>query len=101
VLADPQLIPFFEGIPMSRLKAHQASFLSHALGGPKQYGGAKMDAAHARFAIQQIHFDLVAKHLVETLQQLGVSDALVTEVIEAIAPLAPQIVNTPTPCLTH
>ena len=71
VLADPSLSHFFNGVGMSRLKAHQFAFLSQALGGPKQYSGSSMNEAHARLAIEQHHFDSVAVHLVETLRELG------------------------------
>ena len=97
VLADPALAPFFTGIPMSRLKSHQAAFLSQALGGPTKYSGASMRAAHAKLAIEQLHFDLVATHLVETLRELGVSESIIQEVAAAVVPLSGQVVNTPVP----
>jgi hemoglobin len=61
ILADPSLSHFFNGIGMGRLKAHQFAFLSQALGGPKQYSGTSMSEAHAKLAIEQIHFDAVAR----------------------------------------
>jgi hemoglobin len=94
VLADSELSPFFVGIPMPRLKAHQAAFLSQTLGGPKQYNGGSMQKAHAKLAIEQCHFNLVATHLVETLRELGVSEEIIGEVASAVIPLASQIVNT-------
>ena len=39
VLADPELAPWFEGIDLDRLKAHQRSFLAAAFGGPRVFGG--------------------------------------------------------------
>jgi hemoglobin len=80
---------------LPRLKAHQFAFLSQALGGPKQYSGASMSAAHARLAIEQRHFDSVAAHLVETLRDLGVPKDIIDEVAAAVVPLSSQIVNTP------
>jgi hemoglobin len=96
VLADPDLNPFFVNVNMSRLKSHQFAFLSQAMGGPKQYSGQSMGTAHAKLAIEQRHFDLVATHLVETLRELGVTEDALTEVVAALTPLASQIVNTPT-----
>lgn len=93
VLSDPMLAPFFKNVHMTRLKAHQLAFLSQALGGPKQYSGAAMSQAHARLQIQQHHFDAVAGHLVETLRGLGVNEGIIAEVVEAVTPLAKQIVN--------
>jgi hemoglobin len=96
VLADPSLNGFFVGVSLPRLKAHQFAFLSQALGGPKQYSGASMSEAHARLAIEQLHFDSVAAHLVETLRELGVPQDIIGEVTAAVGSLASQIVNTPT-----
>lgn len=95
VLADPELKDFFSGVSMSRLKAHQFAFLSQALGGPKQYGGASMRDAHSRLAIEQRHFDGVAVHLVETLRELGVPDDIIGAIGAALTPPSEQIVNTP------
>lgn len=97
VLADPELNGFFASISMPRLKAHQFAFLSQVLGGPRQYGGASMRDAHSRLSIEQRHFDGVAIHLVETLRELNVSEEIVDEVASALTPLAPHIVNTPSP----
>ncbi len=95
VLADPELRDFFNGVSMSRLKAHQFAFLSQALGGPKQYSGASMRDAHSRLAIERRHFDGVAVHLLETLRELGISEEIIAAIAAALAPLSQQIVNTP------
>lgn len=97
VLADPTLSHFFTGVNLGRLKSHQFAFLSQALGGPKQYTGASMQEAHARLAIQQSHFTRVAEHLVATLRDLGVSEAIIAQVAAAVTPLSAEVVNTPTP----
>jgi hemoglobin len=62
VLADTELENFFNEVSMPRLKAHQLTFLSHALGGPRQYSGASMRDAHSKLHIQQRHFDSVEVH---------------------------------------
>lgn len=95
VLGDPTLAPFFKHVSMQRLKAHQFAFLSQALGGPQQYSGSSMSAAHARLKIEHRHFQAVSVHLVETLRELGVTEDIVAEVVAAVTPLAGQIVNTP------
>lgn len=94
VLANPVLSPFFEDTAMPRLKAHQFAFLSHTLGGPRQYSGAAMSKAHASLRIEQRHFDAVALLLVEALRELGVSESITSEVAAALTPLAGEIVNT-------
>jgi methyl-accepting chemotaxis protein len=95
VLADPELRPFFAKTNMKWLKTRQAQFLTQALGGPALYRGQDMKAAHAHLAIEARHFERVAGHLVGTLRSLGVSQPLIDEVVAGVAPLAADIVNTP------
>jgi len=95
VLADPGLTPMFEGVNMRWLKGRQNAFFIQALGGPQVYKGKDMVSAHADLKITQEHFGQVAEHLVAALAAVGVPKALVDEVVAAVAPLAPQIVNTP------
>ena len=96
VLADPDLAPFFEGISMRAQVSKQNAFFIQALGGPKVYKGRDMATAHAHLPIAQEHFDKVAGHLVAALGEVGDPAALIDEVVAAVAPLAPQIVNRPT-----
>jgi hemoglobin len=93
VLADPALAPFFAGTNMARLKGRQAEFFAAALGGPVPYSGASMRDAHRGRGITQRHFDLVAGHLVTALGAAGVPDATVTQIAEAVTPLAREIVS--------
>lgn len=95
VLADRELRGFFAKVNVDRLKKHSADFIAQAFGGPAAYRGRDMRQAHARYAIEARHFGLVAEHLTNTLREMGVSDALVDEVLAAVGPLAKDIVNTP------
>lgn len=96
VLADPQLSGFFAGANMSRLKGRQVEFFAAALGGPLPYTGASMRDAHRGRGIQREHFDLVAGHLVAALGAAGVPGDTVAKIVEAVAPLAEQIVSSGT-----
>ncbi|MGE0591173.1 MAG: methyl-accepting chemotaxis protein [Vicinamibacterales bacterium] len=96
VLADPMLAPFFKGVNMRWLKGRQNAFFIQALGGPAVYKGRSMRRAHAQLPIEHRHFDQVAAHLVDALTELRVPRDLIDELIGAVAPLASQIVNTPT-----
>lgn len=93
VLADAQLSGFFTGTNMSRLKGRQAEFFAAALGGPQPYTGAPMKQVHQGRGITMHHFGLVAGHLADALTAAGVSSATVTEILGAIAPLAPEIAS--------
>ncbi len=91
VLADDQLAGFFAGTNMSRLKGKQAEFFAAALGGPEPYTGAPMKQVHQGRGISMHHFNLVAGHLGDALAAAGVPAETVTEILCAIAPLAPDI----------
>ena len=91
VLADGQLAGFFTGTNMSRLKGKQVEFFAAALGGPEPYTGAPMKQVHQGRGITMHHFNLVAGHLADALAGAGVPSGTITEIIGAIAPLAPEI----------
>jgi hemoglobin len=93
VLADDQLSGFFTGTNMNRLKGKQVEFFAAALGSPEPYSGAPMKQVHQGRGISMHHFSLVAGHLSDALAAAGVSAETVTEILSAIAPLAPEIVT--------
>jgi len=76
---------------MNRLKGKQAEFFAAALGGPEPYTGAPMKQVHRGRGITMHHFNLVAGHLAEALAAARVPPATVTEILGAVAPLAPEI----------
>ncbi len=94
VTVDPMVASFFDGMDLRKLKIHQVAFLGQAIGGANLYKGVGMQRAHAHLRIEQHHFDVIARHLVGTLEEFGVSEALIGQIMERIRPLASQIVNT-------
>jgi hemoglobin len=97
VLADPSLSPYFAGVDVDRLKRHQRAFIGVALGGPAVYAGRDMATAHAGLDITSEAFDAVVQHLAATLTSLGVPDATIGEIAEALVPLKGDIVTTDRP----
>ncbi|MCA9322104.1 MAG: group 1 truncated hemoglobin [Planctomycetes bacterium] len=82
VLADKELMPFFEGIQMKRQLAKQRAFLTLAFGGPDHYAGKRLGPAHRSLLEQGLddhHVDLVIDLLGETLVDLGIEEALIAE----------------------
>ena len=96
VLADDQLRGFFAGTNMNRLKGKQVEFFAAALGGPEPYTGAAMKQVHQGRGITMHHFSLVAGHLADALAAAAVPSETVTEILSAIAPLAPEIASADT-----
>lgn len=82
LLADPDLAPFFRDIDMGTLVKKQIAFVTMAFGGPQDYAGAGLRAAHAPAVsrgLGQRHFDAVKRHLSDALLELGVPAELAAE----------------------
>ena len=93
VLADSQLVSFFTGVDMSRLKRHQVLLISQALGGPAEYDGRELHAAHAGLDISPDDFSRVVDHLVATLQDAGVEPDIIGRVGEVLGGTKDDIVG--------
>ncbi len=85
VLADPDLAPYFEKVPMDRLLRMQTEFFSAALDGPLEYTGRPLSEAHAGLGITVRHFARFVEHLLACLEELDLSDREVRDVIERIS----------------
>lgn len=83
VLVDKRINHFFKGIEVDTLRGHQKKFLTVAFGGPNNYSGRGMAAAHSRLVkemgLHDSHFDAVMEHLGGTLHDLGVPEELIAE----------------------
>lgn len=83
VLADDRVNRFFEGVDMDRQAAKQKAFLTMAFGGPNNYTGLDMKAAHAHLldkGMDDSHFDAIVENLGATLGDMGVSADLIDQV---------------------
>ena len=85
VLADDRIKDFFTAVDMDRQRQKQKNFLTYAFGGPVKYSGKSMRAAHAKLVEEQglnhDHFVAVAENLQSTLEDLGVAEDLIGEVM--------------------
>lgn len=83
VLEDYRINRFFATTDMDALIAKQQAFFTMAFGGPNNYTGTDMRNAHARLVkmgLGNSQFDAVMENLNATLTELGVPEALITEV---------------------
>ena len=87
VLADDTVSHFFAHTDMEKQRQHQTAFISYALGGPDQYTGRSMEAAHAHLNVQPIHFDAIVRHLSEALAAQEVSSDESSAVLGRVATL--------------
>lgn len=97
LLADPSLAPFFTGVDLGKLRAHQRSFIAAAIGGPEVFSGRDMGTAHAGLGISHADFDTVVGHLVATLTSLSVPDEIIGQIGAVLSPLRADIVTAPDP----
>ncbi len=97
VLADPLTRPFFEGLDMAGQTKKQTAFMTWAFGGPAEYRGRDLRTAHARLVTEKglgnAHFDAIAAHLKATLEELGVTETLVDEVLAVVASTREQVLG--------
>ena len=88
VLNDDRISRYFDDVDMNEQRAKQKSFLTMVFGGPNDYTGESLREAHKDLVddgLDDSHFDAVAVHLQNTLDELGVPADLVNQVM-AIAP---------------
>jgi hemoglobin len=93
LVGDAELAPFFDRVDVRRLRGHQKAFLAMALGGPRGYEGQGLAEAHRHVAVDDHHVDLVAGHLAAVLAGLGVSPALIDEVVSAVDSLRDEVLG--------
>lgn len=72
ILDDEALAPYFASTDLPNLKQHMASLLTTVLGGPNQYLGRDLAAAHANLKITKEHFWVVSVYLLSVLNDLSV-----------------------------
>ena len=96
VLADDSINHFFDDTDMDGQRAKQKAFLTMVFGGPNDYSGKDLRAAHEPLVGRGLgdeHFDAVAGHLQETLNELDVPADLVNEVITLAASTRKDVLN--------
>lgn len=93
VLGDGRINGYFEGISMSRLKAHQRAFITAVVGGPNAYAGRSMHEAHRHLKITNAAFEIVVEHLVATLTELSIPDDKINGVAPHVLDLRDDIVT--------
>jgi hemoglobin len=91
VLTDPELKPFFKHTSIDKLRRMQHEFFSAALDGPINYTGRPLSHVHHGRGITKHHFALYVNHLLDTLQDCGINDRDVNEIIGRINTYADEI----------
>ena len=88
LLADTRVSGFFAGLDMDALVRKQTAFLAWAFGAPERYSFRPLDEAHRRLVrekgLTDVHFDVVAGHLADSLRELQVDPAVIEEVMTLV-----------------
>ena len=96
LLAEPDLMSYFEGRDMAKLKAHQRALVTVALGGTsEEYSGRMMHPAHAGLAVTHQAFDKVLDHLTSALTDAGVPAVTTAKILAILQPLRTDVVQAP------
>ena len=85
----------WDATPQQRkaLKTHMAQFLALATGGPTQYSGKEMHAAHANMHITNAEFDATLGDLKSTLDKLQIANQEQKELLSIVESTREQIVE--------
>jgi len=93
LIENPITAPYFDRAELRALMDHQVKFLSQALGGPEQYTGRAMSAAHTGLKISEEAFVEVAKTVQMVMEDNGVEDEDVAHIMSILASLKGDIVE--------
>ena len=98
LVADKNLARFFVGHSedsLKKIRMHVINQLCEAAGGPCNYTGRDMKAAHKGLGITGAEWDASAKHLVDTLNKFKVGKAEQDELLAVVTSLRKDIVDKP------
>jgi hemoglobin len=96
IMGDTKLAPFFEDLDMDKQINKQIAFMTMAFGGPHEYTGKDLRAAHARLmtrGLNEGHFAAVAGHLQATLETLSVPEPLIKEVMGIVGSTKAEVLS--------
>jgi hemoglobin len=94
--ADARINGKFARTDIPRLKSNLIDQVCEATGGPCTYTGRDMQTTHAGMQVTAGEFDALVGDLVATLDRFSVPAAEQSELIAALAPMRPAIVEVET-----
>ena len=93
VQQSPILNPYFKGINLERVIYHQTQFLCFVVGGPVDYTGQEITAAHNNLTITNEAFTEITELLEETLEDHGLEDDECEMIVDVIEQHRADLVN--------
>ncbi len=93
VVPDARINGFFGTTDLTRLKVLLVEFTANATGGPEKYTGRDMKTTHAGLKITVADFNALVEDLAKSLTVFKVPAQEQGELVAALAPLQPDIVE--------
>ena len=90
---NPDIGHHFQNVDMDQLKQRVFEFFSMGTGGPHQYTGKDMVAAHTGLNISKRDFDLADLDTIEAMKENGVAEAEIQEVIGILGSMRPDVIG--------
>jgi hemoglobin len=93
VLPGQRIKHRFAKTDMDRRRNHQKRFLTTALGGPSNYSGKAMRAAHKHPNLTEADFYAVSENLIATLNDLKVPGVLIDQTMTVVGSVKNDVLN--------
>lgn len=96
VMDDPRIAKFFTGVDMEKQIEKQKLFLSMVFGGPRNYSGRELTAAHVHLVhrgLDDHHVDALLEDLGAAMKHLGYRQALVARVLALTNSYRPDVLS--------
>ena len=97
VFSDKTLEPFFANTDFAKQRQRQSKFLIGFMAGKMPNASEYMRNAHQKYVaemgLRDMHFDIVATHLVTTLKEFNVPEAMIAEIGGALESLREHVLN--------
>lgn len=92
-LADPRIAPIFSESNIERIRAEFKVQFCQVAGGPCQYAGHDMTAAHKGLRLTNADFNAVVEDLQDAMAKLGIGFATQNRFLARLAPMQHQVVT--------
>jgi hemoglobin len=90
---DQNIVKFFEGTDITRLREKLIEQFCHESGGPCEYTGDSMKDVHAGMNITKAEFNRVVELLQAAMDDAGTPQTAQNRLIRSLAPMRPDIIH--------
>ena len=90
---DQDIVTFFEGTDITRLREKLIEQFCHESGGPCEYTGDSMKDVHAGMKITKAQFNRVVELLQAAMDDAGTPQTAQNRLIRSLAPMRPDIIH--------